>query len=377
MRFVCFYHSLVSDWNNGNAHFLRGLVRELTAMGHRVTVFEPEDGWSRQNLLAEGGEAAEAAFRAVFPDLRPVFYSPRDLDLEQALDSADVVLMHEWNDPSLVQQVGRHRAGGGKYLLFFHDTHHRAQTLPETMARYDLDGYDGVLAFGEAIRQIYLRYGWARQAWTWHEAADTRLFRPLVGRPYLADLIWIGNWGDDERAAELQEFLLGPVAALTLNARLFGVRYPATALAAVQAAGMAYGGWLPNYRVPEVFAGCRVTVHVPRRPYVESLPGIPTIRVFEALACGIPLVCSPWRDSEGLFRPGTDFLVASDGPAMRRCLREILNDRPLSTSLARHGLETIRTRHTCRHRAEELLAICRSLGNPPGEKPCSTAMEVA
>ena len=45
-----------------------------------------------------------------------------------------------------------------------------------------------------------------------------------------------------------------------------------------------------------------MTVHVPRRPYVDALPGIPTIRVFEALACGIPLVSAPWRDEEGLFR---------------------------------------------------------------------------
>ena len=64
-----------------------------------------------------------------------------------------------------------------------------------------------------------------------------------------------------------------------------------------------------------LFARHRVTVHVPRRPYVTALPGIPTIRVFEALACGIPLVCSPWHDEEGLFGR-EDFLIARDGDAM-------------------------------------------------------------
>ena len=63
-------------------------------------------------------------------------------------------------------------------------------------------------------------------------------------------------------------------------------------------------GWLPNYRVPEVFAAYRMTVHVPRRPYVENLPGIPTIRVFEALACGIPLICAPWEDTREAFPAG-------------------------------------------------------------------------
>jgi spore maturation protein CgeB len=114
--------------------------------------------------------------------------------------------------------------------------------------------------------------------------------------------------------------------------------------------------------VPKVFAGHRVTVHVPRRPYVEALPGIPTIRPFEALACGIPLVSAPWEDAEGLFRPGRDFLVARDGAQMRDHLREILRDPALAAQLRASGLETIRARHTCAHRVDELLAICDSLG---------------
>lgn len=376
MHFVCFYHSLVSDWNNGNAHFLRGLIRQLKALGHAVTVYEPVDGWSRANLLAEHGSAAEAGFAAVFPDQKPEFYLAETLDLDRALDGAQVVLVHEWNEPELVARIGRHRLAGGRYRLFFHDTHHRSLTLPETMARYDLSGYDGVLAFGAVIRDIYLRRGWAQRAWVWHEAADTEIFRPLHNQPKRGDLVWIGNWGDDERAAELQEFLLDPVRILGLTARIHGVRYPPTALAAVQAAGFYYAGWLPNYQVPQVFAAHRVTAHIPRRPYTESLPGIPTIRVFEALACGIPLVCAPWEDAEGLFRPGTDYLLARNRAEMIDLLNQVLYDRTLAETLARKGLESIRARHTCRHRAEELLAICAELGMTE-KRPAGRTMEVA
>src|SRR5581483_5330898 len=141
------------------------------------------------------------------------------------------------------------------------------------------------------------------RAWTWHEAADTRLFRPLADQPCEGDLVWIGNWGDDERTAELQEFLIEPVRALELRARVHGVRYPDVAKKMLADAGIAYAGWLPNFEAPRVFARFKCTVHVPRRPYVRALPGIPTIRVFEAMACGIPLVCSPWDDVENLFRP--------------------------------------------------------------------------
>ena len=105
-------------------------------------------------------------------------------------------------------------------------------------------------------------------------------------------------------------------------------------------------------------------MHIPRRPYVRSLPGIPTIRMFEALACGIPLVSAPWEDAEGLFRPGRDFLFARDGAEMRQHLRDILHDEALAQSLAASGLETIRARHTCRRRVDQLLSILADCGTP-------------
>ena len=64
MRFVIFTHSLVSDWNHGNAHFLRGVATELVARGHEVRIFEPRDGWSLQNLIARARRGADRRVRA-------------------------------------------------------------------------------------------------------------------------------------------------------------------------------------------------------------------------------------------------------------------------------------------------------------------------
>jgi spore maturation protein CgeB len=241
------------------------------------------------------------------------------------------------------------------------------------MAAYDLSRFDGVLAFGEALRERYLRLGWGRRAFTWHEAADTRVFYPTPSPEREGDLVWIGNWGDEERSAELGEFVLEPARRLGLRAKIHGVRYPERALLALSRAGVEYSGWLPNYRVPEVFGRYAVTAHIPRRPYVESLPGIPTIRVFEALACGIPLVCSPWEDAEGLFCPGRDFLVARSGGEMERALRALLAERGLARELAESGRRAILARHTCRHRVDELWAICRALGLEVSDQPAATA----
>ena len=115
-RFAFFYQSVISDWNHGNAHFLRGIARELQRRGHDVDVYEPRSGWSRTNLVAEHGERAIGEFRAAFPALRPRLY--------------------------------------------------------------DLEHYDGVLAYGRVLRDVYVDRGWARRVWVWHEAADVELFRP-------------------------------------------------------------------------------------------------------------------------------------------------------------------------------------------------------
>ncbi len=361
MRIVLFCHSLVSDWNHGNAHFLRGVVAELLHRRHDVRVYEPLDGWSRANLIVEHGLEAVQDFHRAFPGLRSTVYDPSAPGVDAMVEGADLVLVHEWNDPSLVAELGRRRRHHG-YRLLFHDTHHRAVTSPKDMQRYDLGDYDGVLAFGRVLRDLYLERDWAAKAWTWHEAADVRTFGPRPEVDRRGDLVWIGNWGDGERSAELQEFLIGPVARLGLRAHVYGVRYPDEARRALASAAIGYGGWRSNHRAPAAFAAHAMTVHVPRRPYSESLPGIPTIRPFEALACGIPLVCAPWEDAEGLFRAGEDYLEAADGRQMERHLDDILHEPALADSLRRNGLETITARHTCAHRVDELLAVCRELG---------------
>jgi spore maturation protein CgeB len=364
MRIVLFYHSLISDWNHGNAHFLRGIVTELLYAGHEVAVYEPIDGWSLKNMLEEHGDQARLAFHDAYPLLQSEFYESERLDLDRALDGADLVIVHEWNDHDVVARIGEYRHRSADFKLLFHDTHHRSVSKPAEMDDYDLRHYDGVLAFGEIIKDIYLDRSWASDAWTWHEAADVRVFEPMV-RPVRGELVWIGNWGDDERTDELEAFVFDPIEDLGLSATVHGVRYPDEALAKLARIGIDYRGWLPNFEVPQAFARHRFTVHVPRQHYVTSLPGIPTIRPFEAMACGIPLVCSPWEDAEGLFRRGEDHLVVEDGEEMKEVIYALIHDDEMVDELARNGRETIMQSHTCAHRVQELMGICHQLGMSP------------
>ena len=362
MRIAYFTHSLRSCWNHGNAHFLRGVFRELDAKGHQVQALEPKNAWSVGNLLADAGPEALNAWRDAYPTLQTTIYDPA-ADLAPLVQNADLVIVHEWNDPALVAAIGRLRRQA-RFTLLFHDTHHRAVSEPEAMRRYELDDYDGILAFGATLADVYRAWGWTTRVHVWHEAADTAWFHPPENETPREGAVWIGNWGDGERTAELEDFLLRPTRDANLPLDIYGVRYPDEARALLARYGVAYRGWLPNHRAPEVFARHALTVHVPRRFYTTLLPGIPTIRVFEALACGIPLLSAPWSDAENLFTPGQDFLFAPDGAAMQARIRDILNDADLRNATVAHGLATIRARHTCAHRADELLAVVATLRQP-------------
>lgn len=363
MNFVFFVHSLVSCWNHGNAHFLRGVLRALTEAGHRTIAYEPRGGWSRANLLEDHGRVPVGEFMTVFPELASRLYDGIG-DIEAAVDEADVVVVHEWTDPEIVGVLGRLRRRGAPFRLLFHDTHHRAVSDPEAAKAWPIDDYDAVLAFGESLAEVYRDRGWGDRVLVWHEAADTSIFRPPAEPRERQGVVWIGNWGDDERSEELETFLFKPIGEERMVMTVYGVRYPEAARRRLAEIGARYRGWLPNLRVPDVFGRHLCTVHVPRRFYTEQLPGIPTIRMFEAMACGIPLICAPWEDSEGLFRRQDDYLSAGSGAEVRKQLRLLHNDAEVWAGIQRSGLERIAARHTCHHRVDELLGFLEALDRP-------------
>lgn len=370
VKIVFFVHSIVSDWSHGNAHFLRGLARALGRRGHEVVTAERWRNWSVEELFNDHGHGPIVEFSRLFPDLEVQVYGEWE-DIVEEVDAitagADLVIVHEFNDPRLVGAVGKIRRQRGDFLLLLHDTHHRAVSAPHEIAALNLAHFDGVLAYGESLADVYrVQYGLSR-AWTFHEAADTTVFHPRQGDP-VDDVVWIGNWGDGERTREIRDFLIESARRLPeLRFAVHGVRYPEAALAEISEAGIDFRGWIANYRVPEAFARAKMTVHIPRGPYLSVLPGIPTIRPFEALACGVPLISTPWPDREGLFEGGTDYLVVRSPAEMREAILRLAGDDEERARLAANGIERIRAAHTCDHRAEQLEAIYEELGSsiPP------------
>ncbi len=337
----------------------------MGSLGHTVTVYEPAMGWSYQNLVTEAdGRASLDQFAATYPDIAVRLYDPTDPgllgELRRALHAADVVVAHEWNEPALIAMLLGLRDEIG-FKALFHDTHHRASSSPESVRRQRVNEFDGVLTFGDALTAIYKQRFGLNACWTLHEAADTTVFFPREAAVE-NELVWVGNWGDGERSAELREFLIGPAGRLHVSSgerfrsTIYGVRYPDDGLLALRDAGIRYGGYLPNLSAPAVYAQSRMTMHVPRQQYSAALTGIPTIRVFEALASGIPLLSAPWQDTEELFREG-DFTWVRDGAESEAAMRRVLDDRAWAETQVERGLDTVLARHTCAHRARQLTGI--------------------
>jgi spore maturation protein CgeB len=361
-QFALFYQSIVSDWNHGNAHFLRGFMRALQARGHAATCYEQADNWSLSNLLSINPKAV-SQFRRQFPDLCFEAYDLEHVEpfLRDRLSQADVAIVNEWNDPHVISTIGRLCRELGVTALF-HDTHYRVVLDAAYRDQLGLAQFAHILAFSPSIAERYRTLGYSNVS-VLHEAADTTVFMPLDVAPS-TDVVFVGNYGDGDRSAELEDYVFGPRRAVPgLRYAVYGVRYPEHVLARLaNGLDISYGGWLPNVEVPAVYSAARVVLHVPRRQYVELLPGTPTIRVFEALASRACLISLPWQDTDGLFSADADFAVAHSPDEMRDLIDWLCRDDVARERIALHGYQTIQARHTCAHRVDELLTL---LGQGP------------
>ena len=97
MKIVIFAHSLASDWNHGNAHFLRGMMRALEKRGHQTVCCERWRNWSTDNLFHDHGHGPLLEFARLFPDLEMRWHGRAPSLIEEVgelVHGADLVLVH-------------------------------------------------------------------------------------------------------------------------------------------------------------------------------------------------------------------------------------------------------------------------------------------
>ena len=204
MRFVMFYHSLVSDWNHGNAHFLRGIAGELRGARPRgASCTSRAMGWSRRNCSIDHGPGALDAFARAYPRLQSQIYERASFDLERAVAGADVVIVHEMNEPELVnaaRQAGREPPAGRAPPAVSRQPPPAWSRSPR---RWPPSTLRATTACSPSARCWPGSTG-ARAAAGGPSSGTRRPTRACSSparRPVEADLVWIGNWDEDERPA--------------------------------------------------------------------------------------------------------------------------------------------------------------------------------
>ena len=259
MKIVYFVHAIASCWNKGNAHFLRGIGTELQIRGHEVLFYEPQNGWSETNLFADHGACALKGFERAYPGLRRAKYDPANPDFDRLTDGADLIIAHEWNEPSLINALGRMRKRGVPFVLLFHDTHHRAVTQPSP-------------------------------------------------------------WP--------------PISLATMTACSPSVKFWPNCITA--AAGQ--NGSSPGTKRP-----------------TRALGYSPSVRLFEAAACGVPIISDAWCGLETIFVPGREILLADTTEDVLLHLRNTSDQR--RNEIAAAARARVLKEHSSTHRARELESI--------------------
>jgi len=358
MKLVVFGLTVSSSWGNGHATLWRGLIRALARAGVEVVFFERDAPYyARHRDLWElpGGELV------LYPDWAEVAARAR---AETA--AADAVIVTSYCADS--REACRLAVESGRRSVFYD------MDTPVTLARLaageavdylpaeGLGGFDLVLSYtgGEALVRLERDLG-ARRALPLYGHVDPDAHRPAEPQDrFRADLSYLGTYAADRQGAV--EALFAEPARLRPHQRfLLG--------------GSGYDGAFPwsdsiffldHVAPPEhcaFFASSRLTLNVTRRDMAQ-MGYCPSGRLFEAAACGAPILTDTWEGLELFFEPGREILTA----ATTEDALEALDLAPADlAAIARAARERTLDEHTSAHRAAQLLRYLESSAASAGD----------
>lgn len=344
MRLVFLGLSLSSSWGNGHATTYRALLRALHRRGHDILFLEREQPW-----YAEHRDLSAPGFCA----LR--FYDRlADLDrYERAIARADAVIVGSYVPDG--SAVIRRLVPYVRRLFCFYDidTPITIRSLacggatylrPEQVSLFDL-----YLSFtgGPALGVLKRNYG-ARMARPLYCAVDTDLHRP-VPAPRRWDLGYIGTYSVDRQPA-LERLLIAP--ARRLNGHRFVVAGPQYPPEIAWPANVERIEHLPPEAHSEFYSSLGWALSVTRADMVTA-GWSPSVRLFEASACGVPIISDPWPGISSFFRPDSEILIASSAADVEKALRL---PEDVRVAIGAAGQTRAREQHSADLRAQELEA---------------------
>jgi spore maturation protein CgeB len=348
VHLVVFGLTLSSSWGNGHATLWRGLCRALAGHGHRVTFFERDRPWYAGHRDLTDPPWARLVLYEDWAAARPL--------AQQALAGADAALVTSYCPDALAAAALLDEAPGA-FVRAFYDldtgvTIERARSgLPvEYLGSDGLRMYDLVLSYsgGEALDELRRRFG-ARQVAPLHGSVDPDVHRPAAAEPrFSGDLSYLATWAEDRQAAVDTLFLAPARRARARRFVLGGSKYPDDF---PWTRNLWYVGHVAPPAHPAFYASSRLTLNVTRSA-MAGCGWAPSGRLFEAAACGVPIVTDRWTGLERFFTPGVEILVAD------RCEDVLAALAQSDAELSRVGAAARRralTHHTAERRAEELV----------------------
>jgi spore maturation protein CgeB len=343
MRIVFCGLSITSSWGNGHATNYRALVRELTGRGHEVLFLErdmpwyaaqrdlPEPPWGRTELYGSLEELERHAGDIAAADLVVVgSFVPEGVAVaEWVLErSSGTVAFYDIDTPVT---LGKLRRGDSEYLS------------PDLVSRFDL-----YLSFtgGPTLEVLEEEFG-ARRALAFYCLVDPDAYRPQQQRARW-DLGYLGTYSDD-RQPILERLLIGPARQM--------------AKADFAVAGPQYPGeieWPENVeRIehvaprdhPRFYGSQHFTLNVTRAE-MRAAGWSPSVRLFEAAACAVPVISDRWDGLEEIFTPGEEILIADSPQDVVRYLKDTSEDKRLA--LGERARARVLAEHTAERRCEQL-----------------------
>jgi spore maturation protein CgeB len=346
MKLVVFGLAVSSSWGNGHATLWRGLCAALAARGHEVVFFERDVPYYASHRDLHELPGGRLHLYPSWPEVRA--------DAARELDTADVGMITSFCPDAAPAEDELLASRAGLRVFYDLDTPVTLDRLargepvgyigPRGLAAYDL-----VLSYtgGGALDALRTRLG-ARRAAPLYGSVDPRVHRPTAPeRMFRADLSYLGTYSAD-RQDGVERLFIEP--ARRLPDRRFvlgGAQYPQDF------------PWTPNIHfmrhvAPDwhaaFYCSSRLTLNVTRRAMADS-GYCPSGRLFEAAACGVPVLSDAWPGLDAFFEPGREILVAGTTGAAVEALET--PDAELR-AIARRARERTLDEHTADRRAAEL-----------------------
>ncbi|MGE5157408.1 MAG: glycosyltransferase [Gemmatimonas sp.] len=343
LKIVVIGLSVTSSWGNGHATTYRALLEALARRGHRVTFLERDVPWYRNNRDFTKPSSWNVRLYQHLQDVPRLFGS--------LIRDANLVIIGSYvpDGIAIAEWVTAHTQG----LTAFYDI-----DTPVTLAGLDeglgyisaamIPRFDLYLSFsgGPVPGMIEDIYG-SPMARTLYCSADLELYRPCKAAPKWS-LGYLGTYSDD-RQPQLENLLLAPARELSdAQFVVAGSKYPERLAWPANVGRIEH---LAPHEHPAFYAQQRFTLNVTRAD-MRSLGFSPSVRLFEAAACGTPIISDRWPGLETIFTPGSEILLASSPREVIQIINEISDERRLS--IAERARQHIQREHSPDHRARQL-----------------------